>query len=258
MSRSSDADYVPLLPDEDESEGRGDGKRPAGGMARDDVPAGGAEADELPWMRLRGEDDVEMEISRHRAMLTGHDALGWTDADWFHYVHAQPADERQLPAGMPAATLDRGHHGMRLADFARHPTAVAAGLKRAHVLALRLYSGGVYRTINAALRKRLCDTMADLDAISLRREVRELRADLRAALGREAALQRELMSASNHIATSNATLKRNAATERRMQADMDYVRGIAVHAMSARAADALGAGPNWGVRRPPQNARVQY
>jgi hypothetical protein len=112
--------------------------------------------------------------------------------------------------------------------------------------------------INAGLRKRLCDTLTDLDAISLRREVRELRADLRAALGREAALQRELMSASNHIAKSNATLERNAAAERRMQADLDYVRGIAVHAMSARAADALGAGPDWGTRRPPPDARVQY
>jgi hypothetical protein len=112
--------------------------------------------------------------------------------------------------------------------------------------------------INSGLRKRLCDTLTDLDAISLRREVRELRVDLRAALGREAALQRELMNASNHIAKSNATLERNAASERRMQADMEYVRGIAVHAMSARAADAIGAGPDWGMRRPPPGARVQY
>ena len=115
---------------------------------------GVAEADELPWMRLRGEDDVQLEIDRHKALLSANkDALGWTDTDWFRYVHAQPAEERALPSGMfSASRLDRGHQGMRLADFARHPNAVAAGLKRAHVLALRLYSGGVYRTINAALR----------------------------------------------------------------------------------------------------------
>ena len=104
--------------------------------------------------------------------------------------------------------------------------------------------------VNAGLRKRLNDTLTDLDAVSLRREVRELRADLRAALGREAALQRELLAASSRIQASSAALERQAAAERKMQDDMEYMRGIAQHAMSARAADALGAaaGPDWGVR----------
>ena len=112
--------------------------------------------------------------------------------------------------------------------------------------------------VNAGLRKRLNDTLRDLDAISLRREVRELRTDLRAALGREAALQRELLVLSSRIEVSSAALQRNAATERKLQEDMEYVRGIAVHAMSARAAEALSAGPDWGVRRQAPGGGVQY
>ena len=98
-------------------------------------------------------------------------------------------------------------------------------------------------TINAGLRRRLQATLTDLDAISLRREVRELRSDLRAALGREAALQKELLAAHARIQAGDATLKGNAEAVRRMRDDMDYVRSIAVHAMSSRAADALGAAP---------------
>ena len=114
---------------------------------------GVVEADELHWMRLRGEDDIQLEIERHKALLSANkDALNWTDADWFHYVHAQPAEEKALPAGLFSAnTLDKGHQGMRLADFTRHPNAVAAGLKRAHVLALRLYTSSVYRAVNKPL-----------------------------------------------------------------------------------------------------------
>ena len=58
-----------------------------------------------------------------------------------------------LVAGGAAAAegFDKGHQGMRLDDFVAHPLAVAAGLKRAHVLALRLYSTSIYRTVNKPL-----------------------------------------------------------------------------------------------------------
>jgi len=53
---------------------------------------------------------------------------------------------------MPSAVLDAGHEGMTLTDFVESPTARAAELSAAQVLALRLYSSSVYRTINCALR----------------------------------------------------------------------------------------------------------
>ena len=48
--------------------------------------------------------------------------------------------------------MDRGHSGMALADFEKHPLAVAAGLDRAMVLALRLYSSPVHVNVNKYLR----------------------------------------------------------------------------------------------------------
>ena len=114
---------------------------------------GVGEPEDLRWLRLRGEEEIDKEVRALRGPLARlKDAMGWADGDWLEYVRSQAADERRLPVGMPAATLDAGHKGMRLSDFCRHPQAVAAGLKRAHVLALRLYSCSVYRTINACLR----------------------------------------------------------------------------------------------------------
>ena len=43
--------------------------------------------------------------------------------------------------------------GMRLADFVDHPDARVAALSDAHVLALRLYTTLVYKSINTPLRK---------------------------------------------------------------------------------------------------------
>ena len=42
--------------------------------------------------------------------------------------------------------------GMKLDDFVRHPMAVAAGLTKPHVAALRFYTTAAYRTINEPLR----------------------------------------------------------------------------------------------------------
>lgn len=108
-------------------------------------------ADELRQLRMRGEEEILKEVGRY-GLRAGKDAMGWGDHDWLTYVHTQSAEERVLPHGMPCALLDRGHAGMRLDDFVRHPLAIAAGLKRSHVLALRLYSCSVYRTINTHLR----------------------------------------------------------------------------------------------------------
>ena len=49
---------------------------------------------------------------------------------------------------------DRGHAGMKLADFCAQPSAVQAELTSAEVAALRLYSGPLYVPLNRALRKQ--------------------------------------------------------------------------------------------------------
>ena len=80
------------------------------------------------------------------------DAYGWADADWCAYITDESAQERALPPGMPSSTLDQGHAGLRLNDFVTHPAARAAKLDTAQVLALRLYTCSVYRSINMPLR----------------------------------------------------------------------------------------------------------
>ena len=47
---------------------------------------------------------------------------------------------------------DEGHQGMTLEDFLCHPSARAAGLTRAEVIALRLYTGPGYEPLNKSLR----------------------------------------------------------------------------------------------------------
>lgn len=47
---------------------------------------------------------------------------------------------------------DAGRNGERLADFVNHPSAKRAGLREAHVLALRLYTTATFRSINGPLR----------------------------------------------------------------------------------------------------------
>jgi len=80
------------------------------------------------------------------------DAHGFCDADWLRYVYEEAALETPLEEGMPADVLDRGHAGMTLDDFVKHPSALSAKLTRAEVLALRLYTTSMYRSINKPLR----------------------------------------------------------------------------------------------------------
>jgi len=104
------------------------------------------------WERLsEGEDAILAEFAQN--MSSERDALGWSDGDWLHYILSQPADERALPAGFSSTKLDKGHKGMVLDDFARHPIALAADLDRATVLALRLCTTSVYKSINRPLRE---------------------------------------------------------------------------------------------------------
>lgn len=107
--------------------------------------------DEVARLRASGEGAIVEEFAT--ADSTVRDAAGWTDREWLNYIKDAPAEERKMPAGMPCGTLDEGHTNMRLEHFAELPNAVAAGLKRAHVLALRLYTTSVHHSINKPLRE---------------------------------------------------------------------------------------------------------
>ena len=145
----------------------------------------GRTEDELHGLLGLGEAAIIEEIVTHGRV--SRDEYGWTDTDWLKYVrdaraleHAssEPGAGKGAPeilgeyqgsmlighavgapvgrtsgavAGAPYEGFDKGHQGMKLDDFVNHPIAVAAGLKRAHVLALRLYSTSVYRSVNKPL-----------------------------------------------------------------------------------------------------------
>lgn len=78
------------------------------------------------------------------------------DREWFDYIMNHPASERKYRQG----TRDKGHGPITLAGekgFASKKEAVVANLNLAHVLALRLYTSPVYRSLNDPLRSYRCD-----------------------------------------------------------------------------------------------------
>ena len=105
--------------------------------------------EDMAALMKAGETAIITEISNLNS--AERDAAGYTDTDWLNYIKDQPAEEKKLPAGMPSTVLDEGHQLMRLDDFVSHATAADAGLKRPHVIALRLYTASVHRTINKHL-----------------------------------------------------------------------------------------------------------
>ena len=99
-------------------------------------------------MRAEGEEAIVNEIIAFNSR--DKDAFGWCDSDWMRYFKDRAAGKHNLPPG--AASLDEGHSGMTLADFTKHPLSVAAGLDKAMILALRLFSSSVHVNINKYLR----------------------------------------------------------------------------------------------------------
>ena len=147
-----------------------------------------------------------------------------------------------LPPPEHSVTVGLGRKAQALVANARRREAVLACKLKAlngEVHAMRKRELQAAR-INRGLRRKLCDTLADVDAVALRREVRTLRADLSAALTREAALERELRIANHAMEVDRLALSQNAAHERKLRDDMDYVRRVASSAMTARAYDAMG------------------
>jgi hypothetical protein len=99
---------------------------------------------------------------------------GWTDLEWLLYITAPSAKEAvqrkaetngeenseaakmaneriKLQRQAKERGIDAGRADSSLDWFLKRPVIVAAGLSRAHVLALRLYASSVYRRINAPL-----------------------------------------------------------------------------------------------------------
>lgn len=94
--------------------------------------------------------------------------------------------------------------------------------------------------LNRALKHKLKAALTDLDAVALRREVRTLRADLEAALAREAALHKEMLVCQRHLEVDRVTISAHGEREQRLRDDLDYMRRMATNAMNARAHDAMG------------------
>ena len=95
--------------------------------------------------QLRCADEAQLTAEIANAARTDEDDKGWTDADWLTYVQS---DRAGRPSKHRTETLDVGHEGKLLDEFAQHPLAVAARLSRAHVLALRLYSTPLHLQLN--------------------------------------------------------------------------------------------------------------
>lgn len=174
-------------------------------------------------------------------------------------VHIKETLIQQLEA---ALLMPPPQHGVTVGLSRRVQGLVANARRREAVLAVKLKALGAelneFRRrerkaveVNAGLRRRLRDALSDHDAVSLRREVRTLRADLSAALSREQQLQAALLQAHRRIDADAAALQQARERQQTLASDMDYVRQVAVHAMSARAGDALGDGLSQRWRPPP-------
>mgnify|MGYP002629993543 CR=1 FL=1 len=112
------------------------------------------------------EDEVDSIVNRIADEIksneaTRRDQFGWKDVDWLDYVmgtgKGQMAD---VPKRLIDAGLDQGREVRGLDSFVVNPAAAAAGLDRAHILALRLFTSSVGIALNEALRNGLKEGVA--------------------------------------------------------------------------------------------------
>ena len=149
-----------------------------------------------------------------------------------------------LPQPENSATVPLTRRAQALVANARRREAVLACKLKALTLEVEHFRKREVEAvrINHGLRRRLRDALTDLDAIALRREVRTLRADLSAALAREAALQRSVLLANQRIEADYIKIGEHGVKERKLRDDMEYLRRVAYNAMAARASAAMGVG----------------
>ena len=145
----------------------------------------------MEQLRTQGEQAIVEEVTRGASdpIINKKDEFGWTDLDWLCYITGSAKPEAQNALGgehtpppsppigsadgeiaAPAVAtasggpvvgpngkliapdgVDEGRSETKLSFFAALPTATAAGLTKAHVLALRLYSSTVSRNVNMPL-----------------------------------------------------------------------------------------------------------
>jgi len=108
--------------------------------------------EEIERLRTLGEAAIIEEISTFAR--EEKDEYGWRDIDWMHYITGTkpPAAEGEEAKELrPPEGIDLGRPDSKLQTFAASAAATAAGLQRVHILAVRLYSSSVYRTVNQAM-----------------------------------------------------------------------------------------------------------
>ena len=120
-----------------------------------------SDAEEADRLKATGEQGIIDEFLGREAAgeAMAKDEYGWTDVDWLRYLTGFDAEASDKLAAQHAALqqqarangFDANRAEKTIAHFASRPIATAAGLSRAHVLALRLYSSSVQHTINSAL-----------------------------------------------------------------------------------------------------------
>ena len=101
----------------------------------------GKSAAEMRVAMARGEAAIVDEVAAYADAET---------SELLNYVMHERCSEKAYPNGV----RDQGRPPMRLADFMAHDSARRAGLERAHVIALRLYTTAAFRHINDPLRDR--------------------------------------------------------------------------------------------------------
>jgi len=98
------------------------------------------------------EFDLFEKLNRGVRAIRDEFEAGGTDEDneCLHYVLHERAgtNKRRFANGV----RDEGRKGETLKDFVNHPYSKRAGLREAHVLALRLYTTAAYRSLNSPLR----------------------------------------------------------------------------------------------------------
>ena len=90
-------------------------------------------------------------ILGEKAIIDEVEKLGNPEvSEFLRYILHDKCSEKQYQNG----TRDVGREGWTLDDFMEHEYVQKAGLKRAHVIALRLYTTAAYKEINNPLRDR--------------------------------------------------------------------------------------------------------
>ena len=106
----------------------------------------GLEAMLQEWKSLENVDPADLDNLEYVA----HQAAGSSERTFHNGWKRDRAPDgvQYLPA-----RVRRDGTGYTLDDFVRHPSSVAAGLTRAHIFALRLYTTSSFKAINEPLRK---------------------------------------------------------------------------------------------------------